>query len=256
MADLRDPETGCEWDKRQTFHTIAPYTIEEAYEVADAIQREDSQGLRDELGDLLLQVVFHARMAEEAGLFDFDDVAAGISEKLERRHPHIFADGEASDEKSVRRNWESIKTAEREARHGPEASLMDEIPRALPALKRAQKLGQRAASAGFDWPSVDGVRRKIDEELAELDAEIGGGVQDRLGAEIGDLFFSVVNLARHLGVDAEAAATAANARFEARFRMLESLALRERGGVAALDAAELEALWCRVKAMERDASGS
>ncbi len=250
MARLRDPETGCEWDRRQTFATIAPYTIEEAYEVADAIHRDDTEGLKDELGDLLLQVVFHARMAEEAGEFDFEDVAGAISDKLERRHPHIFGEGAPSDEASVRRNWEAIKTAEREERHGASASLLDGIPRALPALKQAQKLAGRAAGAGFDWPDAAGVRRKIDEELAELDQELGACDRERIGEEIGDLFFSLVNLARHAGVDAEAAAAAASRKFERRFRALEAAAGARGDSVAALDADELEALWQAVKADE------
>jgi MazG family protein len=250
MARLRDPDTGCEWDRRQTFATIAPYTIEEAYEVADAIHRGDTEGLKDELGDLLLQVVFHARMAEEAGDFDFDDVAGAISDKLERRHPHIFGEGTATDEASVRRNWEAIKTAEREERHGPGASLLDGVPRSLPALKHAQKLAGRAAGAGFDWPDAAGVRRKIDEELAELDRELEDGDRQCIEDEIGDLFFSLVNLARHAGVDAEASAAAANRKFERRFRALEAAAQARGASVAELDADELEALWQAVKAEE------
>jgi ATP diphosphatase len=250
MAQLRDPDTGCEWDRRQTFATIAPYTIEEAYEVADAIHRGDTEGLKDELGDLLLQVVFHARMAEEAGEFDFEEVAAAISDKLERRHPHIFGDESATDEASVRRNWEAIKAAERQERHGPATSLMDGIPRALPALKQAQKLAGRAASAGFDWPDAAGVRAKIDEELAELDEELATGPRARIEDEIGDLFFSLVNLARHAGVDAEAAAAAANRKFERRFRALEAAAGARGTTAAELDADALEALWQAVKADE------
>ncbi|WP_405233196.1 nucleoside triphosphate pyrophosphohydrolase [Lentisalinibacter salinarum] len=250
MAQLRHPDTGCEWDRRQTFATIAPYTIEEAYEVADAIHRGDREGLKDELGDLLLQVVFHARMAEEAGDFDFEDVAGAISAKLERRHPHIFGDGAPADEASVRRNWEAIKAAEREERHGAAVSLLDGIPRALPALKQAQKLAGRAAGAGFDWPDAAGVRRKIDEELAELDQELEAGPRERIEDEIGDLFFSLVNLARHAGIDAEAAAAAANRKFERRFRALEAEAAARGASVAALDAAELEDLWQAVKAGE------
>lgn len=253
MARLRDPDTGCEWDRRQTFASIAPYTIEEAYEVADAIHRADTEGLKDELGDLLLQVVFHARMAEEAGQFDFEDVAAAISDKLERRHPHIFGDGAAADEASVRQNWEAIKAAEREERHGPSASLLDGVPRALPALKHAQKLAGRAAGAGFDWPDAAGVRRKIDEELAELDRELDGGDRGRIEDEIGDLFFTLVNLARRAGVDAEAAAAAANRKFERRFRALEAEARQRGTAVADLQAEALEELWQRVKAEEESA---
>lgn len=250
MRRLRDPDTGCEWDRRQTFATIAPYTLEEAYEVADAIHRHDMEGLRDELGDLLLQVVFHARMAEEAGLFDFDDVAGAIADKLERRHPHIFGDAAGTDEASVRRNWEAIKAAERTERHGEDASVLDGIPRALPALKQAQKLAGRAATVGFDWPDAAGVRRKIAEELAELDREMTAGDRDRIEDEIGDLFFSLVNLARHVGLDAETAAASANRKFERRFRRLEAEAGIDGARPADLDAETLEALWQRVKAAE------
>ncbi|MEJ2603124.1 MAG: nucleoside triphosphate pyrophosphohydrolase [Gammaproteobacteria bacterium] len=255
MAKLRDPDNGCEWDRRQTFETIAPYTLEEAYEVVDAIHRDDMAGLRDELGDLLLQVVFHARMAEEAGLFGFDDVAATIADKLERRHPHVFGDLEVEDEAGLRRNWEAIKTEERAARHGEAASALDGIPTALPALKRAQKLSARAANVGFDWPDVRGVRDKIDEELAELDEELAAGDRERTQEELGDLFFSLVNLARHAGVDAEAAADAANRKFERRFRALEAAAAARGERPAELDADGLEALWQSAKRAGSDSSG-
>ncbi len=255
MAQLRNPETGCDWDRRQTFATIAPYTLEEAYEVVDAIHRHDMDGLRDELGDLLLQVVFHARMAEEAGLFDFDDVAAAIADKLERRHPHVFGGRDVAGEEEIRRNWEAIKAGERAERHGEDASLLDGIASALPALKRAQKLSGRAANVGFDWPDVGGVRDKIDEELAELDAELARGERRRVEEEIGDLFFSLVNLARHAGVDAEAAADGANRKFERRFRALEAAASVDGGSVAELDADTLEGLWQSVKRDESDPSG-
>ncbi|HKL62028.1 MAG TPA: nucleoside triphosphate pyrophosphohydrolase [Woeseiaceae bacterium] len=255
MARLRDPQNGCEWDRRQTFASIAPYTIEEAYEVADAIHRHDTEGLKDELGDLLLQVVFHARIAEEAGAFDFEDVAAAICDKLERRHPHIFGDDAAADEASVRRNWEAIKAAERAQRHGGSASLLDGVPRALPALKQAQKLAGRAAGAGFDWPDAAGVRRKIDEELAELDRELAAGGRERIEDEIGDLFFTLVNLARHAGVDAEAAAAAANRKFERRFRALEAEAGARGTPVRAMEPDGLESLWQAVKADEDPQGG-
>ena len=211
MARLRDPERGCEWDSVQTFATIAPYTIEEAYEVADAIERGDLDELRDELGDLLLQVVFHARMAEETGAFDFDDVADAISAKMERRHPHIF--GDASE--GGHHLWEQIKADERGAKG--HASALDGVAIGLPALLRAEKLQKRAARTGFDWPDPSGARAKIDEELAEVEA---ASAEDR-EEEIGDLLFSVVNWARKLDIDPEAALRAANAKFERRFRAME-----------------------------------
>jgi ATP diphosphatase len=210
MRRLRDPVSGCEWDREQTFATIAPYTIEEAYEVADAIARNDMQALADELGDLQLQVVFHAQMAEEAGQFGLDDVLSGISDKLERRHPHIFGDAELSP------GWEEIKAAERKG--SPDTSALAGVALALPALERAAKLQRRAARVGFDWPDPSGARAKIDEELAELDAESD---HPRMLEELGDLLFAVVNLARHLNIDPEAALRDANAKFERRFRAIE-----------------------------------
>jgi ATP diphosphatase len=199
MAALRDPDSGCPWDLKQDFSTIAPYTIEEAYEVADAIERADFVGLRDELGDLLLQVVFHARMAEEAGHFDFNDVAATITDKMLRRHPHV--------------------AEERETRQ--DSSVMAGVAKALPALKRAQKLGERANSVGFDWPDRSGVRAKISEELDELSAAVGTRSADSIEEEFGDLLFAIVNLARHLEIDPEKALTRANYKFENRFREME-----------------------------------
>src|SRR6478736_4195393 len=212
MRRLRDPQRGCEWDSVQTFATIAPYTIEEAYEVADAIARDDMDALADELGDLQLQVVFHAQMAEEAGLFTLEDVITRISDKLERRHPHIFGDADHGGHHL----WEIIKAEERAA--NPDKSALAGVALALPALERAAKLQRRAASAGFDWPDVSGPRAKIDEELAELEAEIE---HHRMLEELGDLLFAVVNLARHLNIEPEAALREANAKFEQRFRAIE-----------------------------------
>ncbi len=234
MARLRDPVTGCEWDSVQTFATIAPYTIEEAYEVADACARGDMAELKDELGDLLLQVVFHARMAEEAGAFAFHDVAAAIAAKMERRHPHLF--GAAAE--GGHHLWEQIKAEERGAK-GHESAL-DGVALALPALLRAEKLQKRAARPGFDWPDPGGARAKIDEELAEVEAASA----DERAEEIGDLLFAVVNWARKLDVDAEAALRAANAKFERRFRAME-----EEAGAAfpTLSLDEQEALWQQVK---------
>ena len=213
MRRLRDPERGCEWDREQSFATIAPYTIEEAYEVADAIARDDMDGLADELGDLQLQVVFHAQMAEEAGHFALDDVITGICDKLERRHPHIFGDAAHSP------GWEEIKAAERKKSSAD--SALAGVALALPALERAAKLQRRAARVGFDWPDTTGPRSKIDEELAELDAE---SEHPRMLDELGDLLFAVVNLSRHLNIEPEAALREANAKFEKRFRAMEQAA--------------------------------
>lgn len=220
MRQLRDPESGCPWDLEQDFSTIAPYTIEEAYEVADAIERQDWEELRGELGDLLFQVVFYTQMASEAGHFTFDDVADGITGKMIRRHPHVFADGDATTADHVRGRWEDIKEAER-ADHADDSALAG-VARALPALKRAQKLGERAARVGFDWPDRQGVKGKIVEELEELEEAVGTRDPTRIADEVGDLLFAVVNLARHLDVDAESALAAANGKFEKRFRAMET----------------------------------
>ena len=224
MARLRDPAHGCPWDVEQTFRTIAPYTIEEAYEVAEAIERDDMAALQDELGDLLFQVVFHARMAEEAGAFAFDDVAGGIVGKMVRRHPHVFGDKEVSDAAAQTVHWEELKAAEREtARNSSEpVSALDGVALGLPALLRALKLQKRAARVGFDWPSTLEVFEKFAEELAELQKEIdSNGDRERMTDEIGDLLFVLVNLARHLEVDPEGALRHANAKFERRFRAVE-----------------------------------
>ena len=224
MASLRDPQSGCPWDLQQDFASIAPYTVEEAYEVADAIERNDIGGLRDELGDLLFQVVFHARMAEEAGEFSFDDVATAICDKMVRRHPHVFGSKEEIAAGPQPGSWEQIKAEER---HGDgnadsDTSALAGVARALPALKRAEKLGSRASRVGFDWPDRKGVREKIREELAELEEAIGERDSDHVNEEFGDLLFAVVNMARHLGVDPEKSLTAANYKFEKRFRNMET----------------------------------
>ena len=238
MARLRDPVSGCEWDTVQTFATIAPYTIEEAYEVADAIERADMADLKDELGDLLLQVVFHARMAEEAGDFALNDVITSICDKMERRHPHIFGDAAEGGHYL----WEHIKAAERGAK-GVESAL-DGVAIGLPALLRAEKLQKRAARTGFDWPDASGPRAKIDEELVEVETAANDAEREE---EVGDLLFAVVNWARKLGIDPEAALRAANAQFERRFKAMEAAdnAFSNRS----LD--EQEALWQAVKATER-----
>lgn len=220
MAKLRDPQDGCPWDRQQDFSSIAPYTVEEAYEVADAIAREDFAALKDELGDLLFQVVFHARMAEEAGLFAFDDVAGVISDKMLRRHPHVFGSAEERAAGAVAGSWDAIKAAER-SDHS-DASALAGVAKALPALKKAQKLGKRAATVGFDWPDRRGVHEKIAEELAELEAAVGSRSTPDIEAEFGDVLFAVVNLARHLDVDPEKALTSANRKFERRFRDMET----------------------------------
>src|SRR3954468_12639791 len=227
MRRLRDPASGCEWDSVQTFDTIAPYTIEEAYEVADAIARNDMDSLADELGDLQLQVVFHARMAEEAGNFTLEDVIGRICDKMERRHPHIFGDAEHGGHHL----WEIIKAEERAAEL--DQSALADVALALPALERAAKLQRRAARVGFDWPDVSGPRAKIDEELAELDAEVD---HDRKLEELGDLLFAIVNLARHLNVEPEAALREANRKFERRFRAIE-----QKSGFADMSLDEKEA---------------
>ena len=235
MARLRDPVTGCEWDSVQTFETIAPYTIEEAYEVDDAIRRGDLTELKDELGDLLLQVVFHARMAEEAGQFDFHGVADAISDKMERRHPHLFGAVDAGGHHL----WEQIKAEERGAKG--HASALDGIALALPALMRAEKLQKRAARTGFDWPDPSGARAKIDEELAEVEA---AATPDERAEEIGDLLFATVNWARKLGIDPEVALRAANAKFERRFRAMEDAA---GDAFATLSLEAQEQLWQKIK---------
>lgn len=244
MARLRDPQRGCEWDLAQDFSTIAPYTIEEAYEVADAIERGDMAALKDELGDLLLQVVFHARMAEEAGLFDFADVADAINAKMESRHPHIF--GDAADLGQSREDrWEGLKDAERRARGA--TSALDGVARALPALMRAEKLQKRAARQGFEWPDTGGPAAKLAEEAEELGA--AGTPAERL-EEAGDLLFAAVNVVRAHGVAPEDALRAANAKFERRFRAMEALAAAQGTDFAALSLDQQEALWQAVKASE------
>lgn len=250
MARLRDPHSGCPWDREQSFATIAPYTVEEAYEVADAIAREDLDALRDELGDLLLQVVFHARMAEEAGHFSFEDVARAIAEKMVRRHPHVFGSEEERRRGAVAGSWERIKERERAARRANEggASALDGIAGALPALLRAEKLGKRAARAGFDWNDWQGPLEKIREELTELEAAAREGGSGQVEEELGDLLFAVVNLARHLRVAPEGALARANRKFEQRYRALEQAVRADGLQPADLDIDRLESYWQRIKA--------
>ena len=239
MAGLRDPDTGCAWDRDQTFATIAPYTIEEAYEVADAIARDDLDDLKDELGDLLLQVVFHARMAEEVGAFALADVANAIGDKMERRHPHIFGTAGVRTAHEVTAAWEEIKAAEK-----PRASALDGVARALPALMRAEKIGRRAARVGFDWPEPEGVRAKVIEEMDELAVAT---TADERTEEVGDLLFTVANLARHMGVDPETALRSATDKFERRFRAME---IEAGDSFANSSLAHKERLWQTVKARE------
>jgi MazG family protein len=245
MARLRDPARGCPWDREQHFRSIAPHTLEEAYEVADAIERGDLERLRDELGDLLFQVAFHAQLASEQGAFRFDDVVEAICDKLTRRHPHVFGDAVVADSAQQTDAWERMKRQERAERG--EAGALADVPIALPALTRARKLGARAAQAGFDWPDAAGPRAKIGEELAELDAALAKDDPALRESELGDLLFSVVNLARHAGVDPEAALRQANERFTRRYRHVE-LELARLGQAAATAPAELlDRLWAAAK---------
>ena len=252
MARLRDPERGCSWDIEQTFATIAPYTVEEAYEVADAIERGDLDDLRDELGDLLLQVVFHARMAEEAGRFDFNDVARAILGKLIRRHPHVFGYEAQRSSAQQTQAWEAIKAEERAAK-APDghASVLADIPTGLPAMTRAVKLTKRAGRVGFDWPGPAEVLDKLREEVAELEAEIARGDAEAMQEELGDLLFVCANLARKLDIDPEDALRAGNAKFTRRFAAIES-ALREQGrSPEQASLGEMEALWTKAKRAEK-----
>ena len=251
MARLRDPKDGCPWDQEQSFATVAPYTVEEAYEVADAIERGDLSDLKEELGDLLLQVVFHARMAEEQGAFAFDDVAKAINDKMIRRHPHVFADETYASLAHQIEGWEALKAAEREGK-GRTASLLDDIPTGLPALTRAVKLSKRAAKVGFVWPDISHVVDKLDEELGELKAEIAAGDFEKARQEMGDVLFVVANLARTLDVDPEDSLRYTNAKFVRRFKYVEAR-LAERGRTPdQSDLAEMDALWEEAKAAERE----
>jgi MazG family protein len=250
MARLRDPQGGCPWDLEQNFRTIAPYTIEEAYEVASAIEHEDYAALKDELGDLLLQVVFHAQMAKEKGLFDFGGVVRAICDKMIRRHPHVFAKGPADTPQAVTRAWDEIKRQERAAKPQKPQGLLDDVPSALPALMRAVKLQNRAGEVGFDWPNAVHVTDKIAEEARELAEAWASGKRDKVAEEYGDMLFVMANLARHLKLDPEDALRAANAKFVRRFKAIEA-GLQARGKKpedATLE--EMEALWQEAKKAE------
>ena len=250
MARLRDPERGCAWDLQQTFATIAPYTVEEAYEVADAIERGDLDDLKDELGDLLLQVVFHARMAEEQGSFAFDDVATAICDKMVRRHPHVFAEAAFDSVAAQSAAWEDIKSLERQKR-GRAKSILDDVPTGLPALTRAVKLSKRVARVGFVWPTTQGVLDKLHEEIGELEHEIRAGDLAKARDELGDLLFVCANLGRDLGIDPEDALRAANAKFSRRFQFIEGALAAQGGSPEHSSLQEMEALWIDAKAEEK-----
>ena len=248
MAKLRTPGTGCPWDLEQDFSTIAPYTIEEAYEVADAIERDDLNDLRDELGDLLFQVVFHAQMASELHLFDFDDVAAAIAEKMVRRHPHVFGEGDERSAEEQTIAWESQKAAERAAKGAN--GLLDDVPVGLPSLTRAVKLQKRAARVGFDWTDIDDVLAKLSEEAQELKEARQNQDQGHIEEEFGDLLFVVANLARHLKIDPEKSLRAANAKFVRRFQHIESSLSDRDQSLEAASLDEMEELWREAKSIE------
>jgi tetrapyrrole methylase family protein/MazG family protein/ATP diphosphatase len=250
MARLRNPRDGCAWDLEQTFASIAPYTVEEAYEVADAIERNDLPELRDELGDLLLQVVFHSRMAEEVGAFGFDDVARAICDKMIRRHPHVFGEAGYRDSAEQTRAWEEVKAGERAAK-SKMASVLDGVSIGLPGLTRAVKLTGRAARVGFDWAQAADVLAKLHEEVGELEAEVASGERARIEDELGDVLFVLANLARKLDIDPEAAIRSTNAKFTRRFNFVER-ALAEVGKTPdQSDLAEMDGLWDAAKAAER-----
>jgi len=244
MQCLRDPENGCPWDVKQDFSTIAPYTIEEAYEVADAIARENMADLKDELGDLLFQVVFHAQMASEQGSFTFDDVHGSICDKMLRRHPHVFADVEIQDAEHQTMVWENYKTQERKQKG--EHSLMDGIPAGMAELQRSVKLQKRAAKVGFDWPSAEPVIDKFDEEISEMREAVASGERERMEDELGDLLFVATNLARKLALDPGTALRRSNAKFEQRFRAMEE-AVGGHDGLESMDLDEMESLWQKIK---------
>ena len=252
MRSLRHPETGCPWDIKQTFASIAPYTIEEAYEVAEAIDQADLQALKGELGDLLFQVVFYAQMAAEQGAFEFNDVVEAISEKLTRRHPHVFTDALAGNEIELHRDWESHKVAEQREQYNNDTSILAGVPKAVPALKRAAKLDKRAASQGFDWGNAEGVLNKIAEEAAEVCEALEGDDPARIQEEYGDLLLAVTSLGRHLKADPEEALRQASNKFEARIRGMETLMQRGDNEWNSYDLDGLEALWEQAKSSEKE----
>lgn len=255
MKALRDPRSGCPWDLEQDFQSLIPYTIEEAYEVADAIERNDTDDIKNELGDLLFQIVFYSQLASEQHGFNFDDVALTISEKLTRRHPHVFGDAKVKTSAEQSKEWEKIKQQEREAKSrnkNTDLSILDDVSRTLPSLMRSEKLQKRAAQEGFDWPNIQDVMEKVNEELNEVQHELDAEIQDKtkIEDEIGDLFFSCINLSRHAGLDAEQCVRKANLKFERRFRALESIAKNKMQNINNMTINELEALWQEVKTQE------
>ncbi len=245
MSELRDPDGGCPWDLKQSFESILPHTLEEAYEVADAIESGDRQQLRDELGDLLFQVVFYSQLGKEEGSFEFADITNAMADKLLRRHPHVFGDLHAKDGDQALANWEAIKQTERTAKQ--QHSVLDDIPKALPGLQRAAKMQKRAANVGFDWPAVAPVFAKLDEEVAEIHEAYAAGDRDHVLEEIGDLMFMCVNLSRHLKADSEQVMRAANDKFERRFRLMEGELAAQGLDMAEQNIDELEAAWQRAK---------
>lgn len=258
MAKLRDPDGGCPWDLVQNFQTIKPYTIEEAYEVGDAIDRGDMDDLRGELGDLLFQVVYHAQMASEEGTFAFDDVARAINDKMLARHPHVFGDAETRTAAAQTDAWEKQKAAERAdkaAKEGREPSVLDDVPIGLPALMRAEKLGKRAARVGFDWPDVRGVIAKLREELDEIEGALAGGSADEVQEEIGDLLFAMAQIARKAGADAEESLRLANLKFAGRFQAMEAAARADGSALPEENMDRLEERWNTAKKARREAAG-
>lgn len=254
MARLRDPQCGCPWDKQQTFQSILPYTLEEVYEVAEAIEQGDMVALREELGDLLFQIVFYAQLAKEAGEFDFADIAAGIGDKLMQRHPHVFGDADIADAEAQTLAWEQHKARERHAKaeaEQREPSVLDNVPLTLPGLMRAMKLQRRAARVGFDWPDIEPVLDKIEEELAEVREVVAHGADpDQMLHEVGDLIFACVNLGRHAGIEPEVAMRGVNRRFEQRFRRVEALAREQNQRLAEMSLQEMDRLWGQAKTEE------
>jgi tetrapyrrole methylase family protein/MazG family protein/ATP diphosphatase len=251
MENLRDPDGGCPWDLEQNFRTIIPYTLEEAYEVADAIERGNLEDLKEELGDLMLQVVFHAQMAKEQGAFTFDDVVEGISAKMVRRHPHVFSDGGAMTPDGVAATWDEIKQAEKDAKGNAPLGLLDDVPVVLPSLSQAVKLQKCAAKVGFDWPSAAPVLDKIEEEIGELRMEVAAKDADKTEEEFGDLLFVLANYARHLKVDPDAALRRANQKFRSRFASMEQTVETQAVGLADLTLKQLEELWVLAKEKEK-----
>lgn len=250
MRDLRNPETGCPWDKEQTIETIAPYSIEEVYEIIDAIERNDMDDLKDELGDLLFHIVFYAQLAEEKSEFNFNDIVAGVCEKLRYRHPHVFGDMQLATQEEVAVEWEKRKQKEREAKQKDNTqakSLLDNVPRQLPATVRADKLQKRTATVGFEWPEIQGVIDKLEEELAELKEAIADNHQEHMEEELGDYLFSVVNLARRLGIDSEAALSKTNLKFIQRFQYIEEQARKTNRTLEKMSLEEMDAYWDEAK---------